>query len=111
MLKKLNNLKFSFSVRKGYGCEELFIEFKKGSGTNEMVESLKKALSSLDPFLIKKEDIWMNDEMFYHFDSIAGPYSISYDIWDSIFILANNNQEAIPKIETALLDSGLFEKE
>lgn len=105
------NSMYTFKVRKGYGSEELLIEFIKASGTEEMIEDLKMSLSSIGAKLEKKEDFWMNDEMLYHMNSEIGRFQISVDVWDCIFILASNNQTAIHKIESVLTESGKFSKQ
>lgn len=110
-MKELYNSKFLFSVKEVNDNDELYIEFTKGSGSDEMISALNTALAPLDPVLELEEDLWMNDEILYHYNSKVGVYQISSDIWGMIFIFFDINQQAIVEIENALLNSGLFEKE
>ena len=55
-------------------------------------------------------DLWMNNEVLMTFDSDAGQFTISKDIWGFAFITAENNQEGLTWISSILECSELFEK-
>ena len=87
---------FTFIIRPGYGSNKLLIEFEKGSGSKEMLIALKETLSSIGVKAKEKEDLWLNDEVAYHMNSDLGEFEISINIWDHVFIMAMENQKAIP---------------
>lgn len=99
---------FTFVVRNGHESPDDLIEFRKGSGTKEMIEALKKVLTTIEAKTEKKEDLWFNDEMLYHMNSAIGKFEISADVWNDIFILANGNSDTIKSIEKVLIESGYF---
>ena len=56
------------------------------------------------------EDLWMNDEIVYSINSAAGSFILSKDIWDFAFIMADNNQISIIRIDELLAADKRFEK-
>ena len=55
-------------------------------------------------------DVWMNSEVLMTFDSNAGQFTISKDIWGFAFVMAENNQEGLAWISSILERSELFKK-
>ncbi|WKL46724.1 hypothetical protein Q1W71_17365 [Flavobacterium pectinovorum] len=55
-------------------------------------------------------DLWMNDEIEIEVNSDIGLFYVSKDIWDLAFIMSDNNQECINKINLILLKDKNFHK-
>jgi hypothetical protein len=52
----------------------------------------------------------MNDEVLYSIRSALGEFTLSRDIWNLAFIIANHNQDCISKINELLVADSRFEK-
>lgn len=102
---------FTFAVRPGYKSESLLIEFRKGCGSDEMISAMKSVLAQADIEVIEKHDLWQNDEMLYKMNSKFGEFELSSDNWDSIFILAPENQPAIKALASLFSESCQFQTE
>ena len=101
---------FTFAIRPGYKTKELLIEFRLGSGDDEMIVALKEALAKVNAELVEKLDLWQNDEIIYRMKSDCGEFDISSNNYGSIFVLAPHNQAAITTIGLALASSPSFEE-
>lgn len=102
---------FSYKVRPGYGSDNLLIEFGRTGEIKPFILKLRELLEA-DGFIFgDTQDIWMNDEVWIELISSNGKSMITVDVWDFVFILADNNQEDIERIDKVLLKSNLFEKE
>jgi len=102
---------YRYRVRPGYGSTELLIEFQLKSAHQAFFDELLKVLKQLNGKVSNVSDVWMNDEVSLHFDSDAGPFLVSKDIWDFVWIMAPKNQNAILKIEEALRTYAQFQQE
>ena len=105
------NTKYEYRIRPGYGSENILIEFTKNCDGNEFHESLKNVLGKINVKSKQIDDLWMNDEMLYHIKSDIGKFQISSDSWGGLFILADNNQEAINELGYLLSHDDRFLKE
>lgn len=52
----------------------------------------------------------MNDEIIYTINSDLGLFTLSKDIWDLAFLMADENQSCILKINDLLGNDNRFEK-
>lgn len=52
----------------------------------------------------------MNDEVLMTIDSEIGPFTISKDVWGFAFIMTENNQNGLVRINSILEHSEKFEK-
>ena len=102
---------FTFAVRPCYKSKDLLIEFRKGCGSDEMISAMKSVLAKADMEVIKKHDLWQNDEMLYKMNSKFGEFEVSCDNWGSIFILAPDNQPAIKALASLFSESCQFQTE
>ena len=102
---------FTFAIRPGNNTEELLIEFRKGSGSDEMILAMKKVLAEANADVIEKIDLWQNDEVIYKMKSQFGSFEISSDNYGCIFIMAPDNQPAIVAISSLLSKSNIFKSE
>ncbi len=102
--------KFSYKLRPGYGSNELLIEFFKTGDTNIFISNLLSILKTNNFKIDGIQDFWQNDEALIDLTSANGKIIISKDIWDMVFIMAEDNQNDILKIDNILLESGLFQK-
>ncbi len=69
------------------------------------------ALGSINPNFESFEDIWMNDEVIFTVDSDQGQILLSKDIWDLVFVMAEDNQSCILFIDKILSNNSIFKKE
>lgn len=99
---------FTFVIRPGYKTKELLIEFRLGSGEDEMIQALKESLAAINAQLVEKIDLWQNDELIFKMNSDCGQFEISSNNYGSMFIHAPDNQIAIQTIGQALSKSPLF---
>jgi hypothetical protein len=60
--------------------------------------------------MIDIDDLWMNDEILVTIDSEIGKFIISKDIWGFAFVMADNNQEGLARMNSILENATLFEK-
>ena len=102
---------YKYRLRPGYGSDKLLLEFLLASTDTEFDKDLFSALKDMNPKVDTVEDIWMNDEVLLHVSSDKGTFTLSKDIWDFAFIMAENNQHCIKFIDEILTKSNLFEKE
>lgn len=102
---------FTFAVRPAYKSRNLLVEFRKGSGSEEMIAALMQVFAKAGIESTQKIDLWQNDEVIYTMRSSFGEFELSSDNWGYVFIMAPNNQPAIRLLEKILVDSALFESE
>ena len=101
---------YSYRIRKGYESDEYLLEFTKGVESDEFLSDLKTALSEISPSIISKEDLWMNDEVLFNLNSSEGEFTLSFDVWNLAFIMAELNQDCIFLIDRLLEMDSKFEK-
>jgi hypothetical protein len=102
--------KYKYHYRPGYGSENLLIEFISGVENDVFRTDLFDAIKEINPKLISREDLWMNDEILYLIDSDLGAFTLSKDIWDLAFLMADDNQSCILQINNLLFNDNRFEK-
>ncbi|ABG59708.1 hypothetical protein [Cytophaga hutchinsonii] len=101
---------YAYHCRPGYGSENLLIEFIRGTETSTFTTDVLDALQEILPTVAGLEDLWMNDEIIYSINSVFGSFTLSKDIWDFAFIMADMNQPCIVRIDAILLADKRFEK-
>ncbi len=110
--KKGNHKKtdYSYKLRPAYNSDEQLIEFVKIGDADNFIKELLNLLAKNGFSFDDISDVWMNDEIWIHLKSSNGKITITKNIWDMIFILGEENQEDINRINQILVDSGEFEK-
>lgn len=103
-----NSIKYY--LRPCYGSDKLLVEFILDSSNMNFNENILCALSSIHPKIDSVDDLWMNNEILFHISSDRGDFLLSKEIWDSAFILTENNQFIIKEIDNILSRNDLFEK-
>lgn len=103
-------IKYKYRYRPGYGSESLLIEFVSGVEKEVFRTDLFDAIRKIDPKLAGREDLWMNDEILYTINSDLGQFTLSKDICNSAFLMADDNQSCILQINNLLLKDNRFEK-
>lgn len=101
---------YKYYFRPGYGSENLLIEIFEGAERETFVSDFLDAVCEINPKLNDVLDLWMNDEIEMSYDSEAGAFALSKDIWGFAFITAENNQEGLARINSILEKASLFEK-
>ena len=103
-------VKYKFRYRPGYGSDNLLIEFFYGVENEDFGTDLFDAIKEINPKLTGREDLWMNDEILYTINSDLGQFTLSKDIWDLAFLMADDNQSCVLQINNLLLTDNRFEK-
>jgi hypothetical protein len=101
---------YKYYLRPGYGSEKLLIEFMSGVEEETFLLHLFDAIKSIHPEIIDLHDLWMNDEVLHSINSILGQFTLSKDIWNFAFIMSDDNQTCIAKINDLLIADNRFEK-
>lgn len=104
----IKNEPYKYKLRPGYQSKELLIEIFSGIDNENFLSDFKHTLIEIE--LIKKEVVWVNDEILYHFNSIIGKYTITSSNWDLVFINAEDHQNGIKVIDQILIKNPKFEK-
>jgi hypothetical protein len=103
--------RYKYYLRPGYGSDELLIEFITGVEHKNFESDLQKAISGIEPKLIEVVDHMMvNDEWLYKYSSLHGNFDLSKSCWDIAFIITDNNQDCIKKINKLLENHFPYEK-
>ena len=106
----INLTPYKYHYRPGYDSTNLLIEFISGVENKTFITNLLDGIKSIKPQIVDLNDLWMNDEVLYSIGSTLGKFILSKDIWDSAFIMADENQTCIAKINEILLADTRFEK-
>ncbi|BDU24385.1 hypothetical protein [Flavobacterium sp. GSB-24] len=101
---------YKYHFRPAYKSEELLIDIFNGAENESFIPDFVHAIQELKPKMIDILDLWMNDEVLMTYDSEIGSFTISKDIWGFAFIMAENNQDGLARIDSILEQSELFEK-
>ena len=101
---------YKYYFRPEYGSSKLLIEFFHDVENVSFLSSLINAISELKPKIGDITDLWMNDEILLNVTSEMGEFTISKDIWGFAFIIAENNQECLSRINSILEVAENFEK-
>ena len=102
--------KYQYHFRPGYQSEELLIDIFGGAENEDFNSDFLKVIAELNLKMTNILDLWMNDEVLMTFESEVGQFSICKDIWGFAFIMADDNQEALVRINSILEKSEIFEK-
>ncbi|MCR4032509.1 MULTISPECIES: hypothetical protein [Flavobacterium] len=101
---------YQYYFRPGYKSENLLIEVFDGAENESFVSDFVFALSEIQPKMIEVSDLWMNDEILLSYDSEIGQFTLSKDIWGFAFIMAENNQDGLIRMNSILENSEWFKK-
>jgi hypothetical protein len=103
-------MKYKYYFRPGYSSQDLLIEIFSGVEDECFLTDLMDVLSEINPEVESINDLWMNDEVLMEISSDLGFFSISKDIWDFAFIMADDNQECLNSINLILQKNKNFQK-
>lgn len=101
---------YHYYFRPGYQSEELLIDIFGGAENETFFPDFMNAIKEINPNMIDILDLWMNDEVLMTIDSAVGKFTVSRDIWGFAFIMADNNQEGLHRINSILEQAEQFEK-
>lgn len=101
---------YQYYFRPGYQSEELLIDVFGGAEKESFFPDFMEAIKEINPKMIDILDLWMNDEVLMTIDSEVGKFTVSKDIWGFAFIMADNNQEGLQRINSILEKTEKFEK-
>lgn len=103
-------IKYKFRYRPRYFSDSFLIEFINRVENEVFETALFDAIKDINPKLAGREDLWLNDEILYTINSDLGPFTLSKDIWDLAFLMAEDNQSCVLQINNLLLKDNRFEK-
>ncbi|WP_163409462.1 hypothetical protein [Flavobacterium ajazii] len=103
-------MKYKYHLRPGYKSQDLLIEIFNGVEDDSFLTDLLDSIAVIKPKVDKINDLWINDEILMEVSSEIGLFSISKDIWDFAFIMSDDNQECVKKIELLLSTNKNFQK-
>nr|WP_294938613.1 hypothetical protein [uncultured Flavobacterium sp.] len=106
----MNVDKYKYHFRPEYNSENLLIEIFSGVENEKFLSDLLNSIIEINPKIEGITDLWMNDEFIFEVHSDSGNFLLSKDIWDLAFIMSENNQECVHKINSILLKDKRFEK-
>jgi hypothetical protein len=101
---------YKYRYRLGYDSESFLIEFVNGVENETFMTDIFDVIKEINPKLIEHYDLWMNNEILYKINSDLGQFTLTKDIWDFAFLLADDNQSCLLKINNMLLKDNRFEK-
>jgi hypothetical protein len=102
--------KYKYRFRPEYNSENLLIEIFSGVEKEIFLSDLLNSIVEINPKIDEIADLWMNDEFIFEIQSDIGNFLLSKDIWDLAFIMSENNQECVNRINSILLKDNRFEK-
>ncbi|MBF4483659.1 MULTISPECIES: hypothetical protein [unclassified Flavobacterium] len=103
-------MKYKYHLRPGYQSQKLLIEIFSGAENEDFFPDFFDSIIEINPKVVKINELWMNDEYLLDVNSDIGSFSISKDIWDLAFIMSEDNQECLNKINLILLKDQNFQK-
>lgn len=114
MTSKFSNMnikdKYKYRFRPEYNSENLLIEIFSGVENQSFFSDFVNSIMEINPKIGEISDLWMNDEYILEVQSDIGNFLLSKDIWDLVFIMSENNQECLNRINSILLKDNRFEK-
>ncbi|HEY6144074.1 MAG TPA: hypothetical protein VIV55_11735 [Flavobacterium sp.] len=104
------NLIYKYRFRPEYNSENLIIEIFSGVENKSFFSDLLNSIIEINPKIEEISELWMNDEFIFNVQSDIGNFLLSKDIWDLAFIMSENNQECVNRINSILSNDKRFEK-
>ncbi|MEN2398207.1 hypothetical protein GKZ90_0000325 [Flavobacterium sp. MC2016-06] len=101
---------YKYYFRPAYHSQELLIDIFYGAESETFLSDFMSAIDEIKPKMTDIDDLWMNDEILMTIDSEIGKFIISKDIWGFAFVMADNNQEGLVRMNSILENAALFEK-
>lgn len=101
---------YKYHFRPEYGSEKLLIEIFNSLEKEEFLSDFLDAIKILKPKVVDLEDLWMNDEILINVNSEIGEFILSKDTWGFVFLMSENNQECLFRINSILEIAENFEK-
>ncbi len=102
---------YSFKVRPGYNSSAMLIDFSLDEADDVFFGTLYGALQGINPSKVDLKELWVEENVTLQCNSDLGEFEIVSDIYDLVFITANDNQNIIQKIEELLSNHHAFTKQ
>lgn len=102
---------YSFKVRPGYNSSAMLIDFSLDEADDVFFGTLYGALQGINPSKVDLKGLWVEENVTLQCNSDLGEFEIVSDIYDLVFITANDNQNIIQKIEELLSNHHAFTKQ
>jgi hypothetical protein len=103
-------MKYKYHLRPAYKSQDLLIEIFYGAENEDFFTDFFNSITHINPVVDKINDLWVNNDYLLDVTSDIGIFSLSKDIWDLAFIMSENDQECIHKINSILVKDENFEK-
>lgn len=101
---------YKYYFRPEYGSTKLLIEFFHGAENEKFLPDFLNTITELNPKIVDTTDLWMNDEVRISIDSDIGEFIVSKDVWGFAFLMAENNQLCLSRINSIIEVAENFEK-
>lgn len=98
---------YSYLLRPVYGSSELLIEFPDPGNFREFSEVLFEVLSPLEPGIVQSE-LLLAETMLFTLRSRMGPFTLSHDTFNLVFIMADDNQPVLHEADRLLQQDARF---
>jgi hypothetical protein len=105
-----NRAKYTYHYRPAYGSANLLIEFVNGVEDEAFAADFLEAIKKINPQIVGHQDLWMNDEIEIAIRTDFGRFMLSKDVWGFAFIMSDENQSCLAKINNLLVKDDRFEK-
>ncbi|MEO5911840.1 MAG: hypothetical protein ABIP95_13195 [Pelobium sp.] len=105
----MNNLKYKYHFRPGFESDKMLLEFISNVENENFKTDILEAIANLNPEIIEKEEIWVNDEILYKISTKIGELILSIDNWNIAFISCENN-DLMNQLNDLVIKSEKFEK-
>lgn len=102
---------YRFKVRPGYNSPAMLIDFSLDEADDVFFGTLYGALQGINPSKIDLTDLWADEDVTLQCDSDLGEFEIVSDIYDLVYITANDNQKVILEIGELLSNHDAFIKQ
>lgn len=102
--------KYEFLPTFDVDSDDYMIRFHKIKNADQLVGKLLILFDELKFQAGEVSNMWMNDEIWISAKTPNGSLTITRDIYDFVFILADNNKIDLDKIEKVMNNSTCFER-
>lgn len=88
-----------YKLKCGLSSDDLLIEFENISVKQDFINYFAEVIDTIDGNVFEIEELHMNDQILYHFESDIGDFSISADNLGSMIILPDENCNVIFELD------------
>ncbi len=107
----MDQKKYQYHFRPGYGSDDFLFEFFIDLNDIKFFrDDLMNAIVEINPNVLEQINLYNFESTTFEFNSTLGKFSIAEDCWGFVFIISDNNQKCLLKINDLLESDKRFEK-